>query len=229
MNAPLSRKDDLFSQLQQQYPLKRLELELAGRVIRLYKVSDIDLLLDRISDSEEIPFWAELWPASLGMAQYMLNNGDLFRSRTMLELGAGVGLAGIAAKLVGAETVQSDFMAPALEFCALNCLENQVSPAGLLQADWRCFPKDAGRFDWIIGSDILYEKTLHLHLEEVLQEHLKPSGTVVLADPGRDYARLFQELCVCKGWHIRRETVPVWWEDKAYPIDIYQLMKPGNL
>lgn len=229
MTAPLPRKDELLRELGRQYPLKRVEVELADRLIHLYKVSDIDLLLDRISDPEEIPFWAELWPASLGLAHYMLGKTDLFRGRAVLELGAGIGLAGIVAKLIGADTVQSDFMAPALAFSALNCLENQVSPDRLLKGDWRHFPNDAGEFDWIIGSDILYEKTLHRDLETVLCRHLKASGKVLFSDPGRDYARLFQELCAGKGWEIRQETLPLEWENKAYSIDIYQLFKPGNL
>lgn len=218
----------LLQRLQEVYSLQQVRLNLESHAFNIYKVEDIDPLLDQILDPEEIPFWAELWPASIGLARFILEHAGDFREKQCLELGAGVGLAGIAAKKIGAVMVQSDYMRPALEFCQLNCSLNQVSASEFLMADWRSFPDDAGRFDRIIGSDILYEKTLHSALADIFRKHLKPGGKIILADPGRDYARNFVEQSKTLGWLVSEVLVPVEYESKTYQIRIYQLTKAGE-
>lgn len=218
----------ILRHLQEDYTLKRIVFNLEGHTFEIYKVEDIDPLLDRISDPEEIPFWAELWPASIGLAKFILEHADDFREKRCLELGAGVGLAGIVAKKVGAMMLQSDYVQSALEFCRLNCRLNRVSASEFLMADWRSFPESAGTFDRIIGSDILYEKTLHSALTDIFWNHLKPGGKIILADPGRDYARNFVEQNKSRGWHVSEALIPTEYESKTYQIRIYQLTWAGE-
>ena len=218
----------ILQQLQERYRLKIIPVHLDNRVLEIVKVNDINELLDQIEDVDQLPFWAELWPASIGMAQFIWQHQELFKGKTVLELGAGVGLAGIAAKLTGAEVIQSDFIEMALKFTQLNCLRNQVPVGSLLLADWRDFPIGEKPVDWIIGSDILYEKTLHSYLWEIFQRMLKPNGTLCLADPGRDYARQFITAIIGSGWTKSGLKTPVFHEEQSYQIDIYQLKPPGN-
>ena len=218
----------LQTRLLSNYELREVQLTLEGHSLKLTKVADIDALLDKVSDADRIPFWAELWPASIGLARFILQRERWFSGHTLLELGSGIGLAGIAAKLAGASVVQSDFLEEAFTFIRLNCIRNGVEPDPLLLADWRSFPQHAGGFDWVIGADILYEKTLHDSLEKVLHQVVKVGGGVLLADPGRGYAAQFIERLIAAGWQCRKLQLPVVYEERNYQIDIYQLQPKGT-
>jgi predicted nicotinamide N-methyase len=223
--------DDLETELlklQHSYQLKLVNIDVNGKMIKLVKVTNIDDLLERANDPDEIPFWAELWPSSIGLARYIMQNQSDFTGKTLLELGAGVGLAGIAAKLAGCQAVQSDFTVEALRFTRANCLRNQVPAKELLLADWRNFPKNLGSFDLIIGADILYEKNLHESLTKIFKQSLKPGGVVFLADPGRNYAKDFISESVTDGWRVAQSVLSVFYEERTYNIDIYQLQPAGT-
>jgi predicted nicotinamide N-methyase len=214
--------------LKRSYQLKRVDLVISQHQISLAKVSNIDDLLERAVSADEIPFWAELWPASIGLARFIFENDPEFKNKKLLELGSGVGLSGIAAKMAGSEVVQSDFSIEALRFTEVNCLQNRVPGDGLLLADWRNFPAEINGFDWIIGADILYEKTLHQNLLEIFKQALGSHGKVLLTDPGRNYARSFMAELAASGWQVRQLTYPVDYEGRTYPVDIYQLQWHGT-
>jgi predicted nicotinamide N-methyase len=203
-------------------------LKLGSHPITLLKVADIDALLERLSDPDQIPFWAELWPASIGLAHFITRHAQKVQGLSVLELGAGVGLAGIAAKLAGACVTQSDCFREALRFSEINCRQNHLPDRPMLLADWRDFPAPKSRFALVIGSDILYEKTLHDALLHVLDQTLAPQGAVWLADPGRSHAALFLEKAGRAGWSYETTPFTIDCKDESYRIDIYRLERAGN-
>lgn len=221
----LNKSLEIIHQLQQEFSLKKIPVDLGERTIEIFKVENIDDLLDRISDPEEIPFWAELWPSSIGLARNILKNKAQFKDKTVLELGSGVGLAGIAATLAGANVVHSDFIPKAFEFIELNCLHNGLTLNKTFLADWRNFPEVEEKFDRIIGGDILYEKTLHDDLIRVFEKALKKSGEVWLADPGRNYAKIFIEKLLNNSWQLWQNQTHLAYEERVYKIDIYRLQR----
>src|SRR5881397_3704618 len=66
-----------------------------------------------------IPYWAEIWPASRAIAR-RLAAGERLDGRAVLDLGCGLGLAGIAAGLCGAEVTFVDRHPDALGFARRN-------------------------------------------------------------------------------------------------------------
>lgn len=177
--------------------LKETPVAAAGRTLSILSVSNVDDLVDQARGVEELPFWAELWPSALVLSEY-LTRADL-HGLLCLELGAGVGLVGLAARCAGADVVQSDYVPLALEFCQINAQKNGVVGVEYLLADWRNFPA-CRQFDIICGSDILYEPLLHDALETVFLTSLKPNGRVILADPLRPHADSFSIRMRRKGW-----------------------------
>ncbi|REJ36163.1 MAG: hypothetical protein DIU84_06265, partial [Bacillota bacterium] len=67
------------------------EIPLPGRRLHIEAYASTDALLERAVTADDIPFWAELWPASRALAGWLWRQ-DLRRLR-VLELGCGVGLA----------------------------------------------------------------------------------------------------------------------------------------
>ena len=48
------------------------------------------------------PYWARPWPSAVALAAALLERPELVAGKTVADLGAGLGLAGIAAALAGA-------------------------------------------------------------------------------------------------------------------------------
>ena len=172
--------------------------------------ADIDGLLHRAREEDELPFWAYLWPASIGLARSLLDSPPLAFSPPVplraLELGAGVGLAGIAAALSGWEVVQTDLVPDALRFARVNALRNGVAFAGFV-GDWRSFGVGA-TFDVIFASDILYEPTLHPALVALFRRHLAPGGRLLISDPCRVYALQFMARLEDEEWRVAVRDAP---------------------
>lgn len=199
-------------------------IPLPGRELRIRAYASLDVLLASARDEDDLPFWAELWPSSRALAAWLWRR-DL-RGLRVLELGCGVGLAGIAAALRGARVVQTDYAAGALALARANALRNGCPDVSHRLADWRDFPP-LGCFDLILGADILYEPRLHAHLRDVLDRHLAPGGRVVLADPGRLGAEAFVLSLERAGWRWELEELPAGDGNGSGdgPIDIFVLSR----
>lgn len=195
---------------------------LQGPLLTFTRIDNIEELIQAAEDMDELPFWAELWPSAVGLATYLWKECAISGQR-VLELGAGLGLVGIVAAKKGASVLQTDFIAAALELARQNAQENDVSIERIL-ADWRDFPA-IGRFSVILGSDILYESTMHDQLEEILNVCLADGGKVILSDPGRDHAAKFLARFQPEQWDLGKASLPVELDGKTYNIRIYLLEK----
>ena len=50
---------------------------------------------------EKDPYWARPWPSAVALAALLLQRPELVAGKRVAELGAGLGLAGIAAAMAG--------------------------------------------------------------------------------------------------------------------------------
>ena len=69
-----------------------------------------------------------VWPSSVFLANLIFQNQPLFQNQTVLELGCGPGLSGIAAAKCDAQVILTDLDTPStiLENCKYNCQLNHV-------------------------------------------------------------------------------------------------------
>ena len=90
-------------------------IPLDGRDLRLLRPRDAEALLDEhaFEHEEFLPYWAELWPSSLALAN-ALSRRALRGART-LELGCGLGLPSIAAAIAGGRVLATDWSSAAVE------------------------------------------------------------------------------------------------------------------
>lgn len=175
----------------------------------LRKPQNPDLLIneeDYVKD-ERLPYWADLWPASRLLATTALEATGA--GRTLLELGCGLGLPTAAAVRAGFDVTTTDYYEDSLHVARFNSARvNGIEPKARM-VDWRAMPPDLGRFDVVMGADILYERTYGTLVAAALAATLKPDGEAWIADPGRTGLDVFLEQAAVQGLEvISREEFP---------------------
>jgi predicted nicotinamide N-methyase len=172
---------------------------LAGRELRVVRPRDPDELLDEeaFEHEEFLPYWAELWPSALKLAD-AVGDSDV-RGRRVIELGCGLALPGIVAALGGARVLATDWSEDAIEFAKRNAVLNDAELDTLL-CSWTA-PQpllERGPFDLVLASDVLYERR---NVEPLLELLPALAGEVLLADPGRPALRKFLERAA-ESWRV---------------------------
>ena len=203
--------------LQSRYPIRLHELMAGAHRLEIFAPADPDSLLDdptveaRYKKDNYLPYWPVIWPSSLMLAEHILNAQDSPPSLPhhpgtepgrAIELGCGLGIAGIAATMRGWHVTFTDYDPEAVDFAAFNANCNNI-PAHLVHArhmDWREPINET--FDWIIASDVLYERRLHPILLDAIDHLLAPQGVVWISDPQRNSAADFPPVAVERGFRI---------------------------
>ncbi len=229
----MSLRTTLFSRIVERYDVETERVGVAGSEFDVLRVRDTNKLLEKIdpetfSRDERLPYWAELWASSLALASSCLREIDL-RGKCVLELGCGLGLAGIAAARAGALVTMTDYEADALLFAEYNSLTNLapregMSPCRSSLLDWRD-PQVAGTFDVILGADIIYEEGSHAPLLALLDRFLAPGGFAWFADPGRRTAPIFTGLAASRGYAVEERASSVKLHDRDVAVNRYLLRR----
>jgi len=132
------------------------------------------------------PFWAFAWAGGQAMSRYLLDNPDICRGRSILDLGSGSGISAIAAAKTGAARIlAADIDALALAATKLNARANTVSIETtsddlLTSADWR-------RMEVVIIGDLFYERELADRVLAFIAAVKSSGSTVLIGDPQRSY------------------------------------------
>ncbi len=116
-------------------------------------------------------YWAFCWGSGLALARFLLEQPQWVRGRTVVDLGSGSGIAGIAAAMAGARRVVAcdtdpDARLASAENAALNRVDLEVSD------------RLSGRWDVLLMADVLYDRS-NLPLLGLAQTHAR---TVLVAD-----------------------------------------------
>ncbi len=159
-----------------------LALYLADAVMPLWEMTEADLERQGVPP----PYWAFAWPGGQAVARLILDRPELVKARRGLDLGAGGGIAAIAAMRAGAlRATANDIDALALAAIALNAAANGVT----VDALGRDLLDDVAR-DWdiILAGDLCYEKPMAGRVMGWLRTAASTGTTVLLGDPGRAYA-----------------------------------------
>ena len=211
------------------FPLHEYRLRLGGREWSILHTGSVLTHDDEQHFLKEertrLPYGVLLWPAAIALAHEVASRGDAFRDWSVLELGAGTGLPGIVAASLAARVVQTDRQELALSVCKGNGERNGVTTIEHRLADWTDW-KDTGRYDWIIGSDILYSDMMHPHLRRIFESNLAPGGRVLLSDPFRSVSLRLLETLEAGGWAIAMSKWSVGEEATPRPVGVFELAPP---
>lgn len=157
--------------------------------------ADPSAILDRIDHCSSmvtdryVPYWAENWPSAAPFFSFLADY-PFPQSSHFLELGSGLGVLSSILSHRHYLTVSIDFSFESCCFATHNITTAGGCPRTIC-SDWRHLPLKVP-FDYIIASDILYEKQCIEAVLETIEEFLSPDGTALIADPCRRYWDLFK-------------------------------------
>ncbi len=185
-----------------------MRLDLAGREFLLRRDQDMEALWESLGregfgEDERMPYWAEIWPASLLLAAWLWARRDEVAGRRCLDLGCGMGLSALAGAACGAEVAAVDYEEAAIAHAARNARENGLR-LDLAVMDWRrpCFAP--GSFELLWGSDILYETRFYDALAPLFKTLLGAGGRVWLSQPWRQVSEPVWPALVADGFRVTR-------------------------
>jgi len=186
--------------------MREERIVVAGRELLVTRPDDPESLIDeeRFEEDEFLPYWAELWPSGVALADYAATL-ELAGLR-VLELGCGLALPSFAAALAGADVVATDWAPEALALVHRNAATNGLQVAMAI-VDWRAPPPPGiAGFDVVLAADVLYEERNAVPLLGMLDAATSDQGMVLIADPGRRHAPAFFERAGAGGWSV--EQIP---------------------
>jgi predicted nicotinamide N-methyase len=164
------------------------EVVLAGRTLTLLRPPSADELIDEqaFAAEEFLPYWAELWPSGVALAEHVAALD--VRGLLVLELGAGLGLPSLAAALRGADVLATDWAEDAVALLRANAERNHIGLRSEL-VRWDEPARFGTGWDLVLAADVLYEQRNAEQLLRLLPQ--LAAREILLAEPGRPFAKDF--------------------------------------
>ena len=168
----------------------RLGFAQGAVTINLVRPADPDRLLDTPDvlawnqRDDYMPYWAYLWPGAFLLAEAVARR-DWPEGLKALEIGCGLGLAGLVALARGMTVEFTDYDTAPFDFIAQSAARNQFDPSrwSVARLDWRQPPPT--RYPLVLGADVLYERRLVPMVADLLSQILEPEGMALTAGPYR--------------------------------------------
>jgi predicted nicotinamide N-methyase len=151
------------------------------------------------------PLFGVLWPAGIALATEL--DSLPLEGKAILEIGCGIGLSSLVLQRRGADITASDYHPLVEEFLQFNAVLNCLPPVKFSIAPWAGPNPHLGRFDLIVGSDLLYEPDHPELLAGFIALHAKPSAQVLITDPGRRQFREFSVLMAEQGYAVSERRI----------------------
>lgn len=129
------------------------------------------------------PLFGIVWASGLVLAHHM-KDYDVGTKR-VLEIGCGTALSSLLLNKRDVDITATDYHPEVEKFLIRNTELNGDKQIPFERTGWEDNNDSLGRFDLIIGSDLLYEDEHTELLASFIQNHSNPICQVILVDPGR--------------------------------------------
>ena len=189
------------------YRTRQLVVRLGGHDFQIRALSDIQQFADPHGLAERIgissaqwSLFGQVWPSGRVLAEAM----SCFEvaGKRILEVGCGLGLSSLVLQRRQADITASDQHPLAKMFLARNSKLNGLPEVRYRDLHWGIPDEKLGRFDLLIGSDILYERDHIELLATLLERHARPEAEIIITDPGRGNSAPFTRALAAQGYQV---------------------------
>ena len=150
------------------------------------------------------PLFGQVWPSARVLALAM--DTHAIAGKRILEIGAGLALASLVMHRRAGDVTVTDWHPLTETFLRANLQSNGLSPLPYLPGNWAVDDANGasglGRFNLIVGSDILYERQQPMQLARFIDQHAEPDAEVIIVDPDRGNRSAFGKAMDALGWRM---------------------------
>jgi predicted nicotinamide N-methyase len=175
-----------------QYPvqLTQISAEKAIYVPAYDAVKAIYTDLLTLDPATTFPYWAKIWPSANALVKVLQKHPSLIRDKTVLELGAGIGLPSLLMADITKSITISDYDSEAVELLRKNITHLQLQNVQALQMDWNDLPENIDP-EVIILSDVNYDPAQFETLTKLIEKFIHHGCAIILSTPQRIMASPF--------------------------------------
>ncbi len=188
------------------YEMRKLDVQVGANQYSIRALSDHLQFADPSGSAAQAgicsaswSLFGQLWPASQVLAKAVKHIN--IKNRRIIELGCGLGLPSLLLQSRGANITASDHHPLSESFLDYNASLNQLSPIPYLDLPWDT-EHEVGRFDLIIGSDVLYERDHASLLASLIGRIAARKSKVLITCPGRGYRNSFTRSLEALGFAL---------------------------
>jgi predicted nicotinamide N-methyase len=215
-----------------------IELSACGRVWKLARRADIETLWaqmgeDALDEDERLPYWTELWPASVALCSWLCQQQDAIRGRICVDIGCGLGLTALVAQWLGARVLAMDYEPEALRYARANAAHNEVASPLWTVMDWRrpALAPRCVRYLW--GGDIMYEARFALPVLDFMEHVLASGACAWVAEPCRSVYDAFRNTLHSRGWAGRcvyeQAVEALYAQSVPVPVRVWELTRYSDM
>jgi len=201
-------------------------IEFGDTAIKLY-VPGYDYVKQKYEESKSnaagahFPYWAKIWPAAIGMCNFISAHSSLIRGKKVVELAAGLGLPSLLAAAHAAEVCCSDYLQDAIDVIDRSIAINEYNNIYTRLLNWHHLP-DSLHTDVLLLSDVNYDEEEFAVLYKVLERFINKGTTIILSTPQRLMAKSFIGRLL--PWIVFQEEMEINVPEKTF-VSIFVLKK----
>jgi predicted nicotinamide N-methyase len=209
------------------YPTRQVGFRFGDLRVDLLTVKRLEDYVDtaallRDPAAPEPPYWAHVWTGSRALARLLAVEIDCAGKR-IVEIGCGLGLAGIVAARRGGLVTMIDSVWAGACFAAANAALNGCR-VHVVQSDLRC-PGLRGAFDYCVAADVTYDPSLHEAVAAFLARHLAPDGRAWCAESVRTVDTGFRSRCAPHGLLVTEREVREPDDGRDVPVRLTEVVR----
>jgi predicted nicotinamide N-methyase len=211
------------------YQTKQERIAIAGvDDLLIRSLLDRQQFADPVGEASDLGISSASWPlfglnwASGAELAARLARRPVKAGERILEVGCGLGLASLVGHRRGADVTATDSHPLAADFLWHNLRLNDLVPMKYRHGDWAVLPaapmphqragrtlrqRLQGRFDLIIGSDLLYDRDHSVALAGFIGRHARAAAEVWIVDPDRGNRGPFNRSLAVLGFSLTEQRL----------------------
>ena len=176
--------------MQYQVQLTQIDAEKAIYIPAYEAVKTIYAAILELDPASPFPYWAKVWPSAIALHNVLQKHPSLIKDKTVLELGAGIGLPALMMAGITKSIQISDYDLEAVALLKKNIEHLQLQNAEALQLDWNNVPENLNP-EVVILSDVNYDPTQFETLTKLIEKFIHQGSAIILSTPQRIMASPF--------------------------------------